>query len=53
MAPVALEWWGFCSPCDRWFYLSWGERPLHAVWCPVCYTSADRLEGRPREAASA
>lgn len=44
--------WGFCDPCQRWFYPENPSDVTTAPSCPVCATPATVVRDRPEEAAA-
>ena len=46
---IRMELWGYCTPCQRWFYIQTRETATITHECPVCAASASLL--RDDEAA--
>lgn len=44
---VGAEIWGYCGPCDRWFYCEdWFDRARPCPVCPACAAEPVAIENR-------
>jgi hypothetical protein len=48
----AMEAWGRCASCDRWFYCGPAEAAVESTACPVCVAPADQVELRLVDAST-
>jgi hypothetical protein len=46
-----MDLWGLCPNCERWFYA--GESFVELPGCPVCGSTATRVEDRAMPAGAA
>lgn len=47
MSRVALDIWGYCDPCSRWFACPrWVDDQAPQPACPVCLSAPSAIENR-------